>query len=164
VRQWTQQGLVDFLVACPFLTTDFSLPIAEMRELTGGRVPIFGGFDFGHGPQNHGPESAARRGAWGCTAAAPRGVRVQLPVLAEYLSARPWDWLAGLESPAGATRKPLLYSVAHSMHRLGGIDLPGQLPAGVAPGGSSRFRSRFRQPRCRRGAPWRSFTAAATWR
>ncbi|HRU06527.1 MAG TPA: hypothetical protein P5137_12225, partial [Candidatus Brocadiia bacterium] len=59
IAEWTRQGLVDFLVASPFLTTDFSMPIEEMRAALGQHaVPIYAAFDMSHGDhQMHCPES-----------------------------------------------------------------------------------------------------------
>jgi len=137
---WTRRGLVDFLVACPFLTTDFHMPIGEMRRALGeGRVPIYGGFDFAFGTQVHTPESlrAAASGLYACGA---DGVYVfNFPCWRERIGSVPYHWLKGLETPESAAAKPLLFAVAHRRRRVAGADLPAPLPAALPAGGALAF-------------------------
>jgi len=136
VAEWTRQGLVDFLVIHPFLTTDFVIPLQELRlELGSYPVPIYAGFDFGHGLQNHCPESlrAAALSLYDCGA---DGIYVfNFPCWQEHLAARPYHWLAGIEHPSTAARKPLLFSISCQHHRVPNVDLPGELPKPLPAGG-----------------------------
>jgi hypothetical protein len=135
IAEWARQGLVDFLVATPFLTTDWWMPIEELHaELGAHPVPIYADIEHGHGPQAHCPESlrGAALSLYGCGA---DGLYLfNFACWNEYLVARPYHWLEGLEDPQGCAKKPLLFSVPHSMHRIAQVDLPGQLPVGVPAG------------------------------
>jgi hypothetical protein len=137
VGEWARRKSVDFIVASPFLTTDFAMPLGEMRAAMGAAaVPIYGAFDLSHSGQIHNPESmrAAASGLYDCGA---EGIYVfNFPCWIERLGARPYHWLAGLERPETAAAKPLLFSVAHRTHRVGGgIDLPHALPCPLPAGG-----------------------------
>ena len=133
--EWTRRGLVDFLVASPFLTTDLSPPLQEMRDAMGDRaVPLYAAFDFNHALQNHCPESlrATCTSLYDCGA---DGVYIfNFPCWQEYLAARPYHWLSGLEEPDTACRTPLLFSVTHQAHRIANVDMPGRLPVTIRPG------------------------------
>jgi len=135
IAEWTRRGLVEFLVASPFLTTEFRMPLEQMREETADEpVPIYGALDFSHAGQAHCPESL-RAAATSIYDAGFDGVYIfNFPCWGERLVARPYDWLEGLDDPARACRKPLLFSVPLNRHRIAGVDLPGQLPVDVAPG------------------------------
>jgi hypothetical protein len=141
VGEWARQGSIDLLVAQPFLTTDFGMPIGQMRSAMGKNpVPIYAGIDFNHGPQHHCPESLRAAAATlydgGADYCGADGIYVfNWPSWQYYLLARPYHWLEGLHDPRSAARKPLLFSVAHRAHRIADIDLPGQLPTSLAPGG-----------------------------
>jgi len=132
VAEWTDQGLVDMLVLHPFLTTDFTMPVEHMRARAGGgSVPLYAGFDFGHGGQNHTPESlrGAATSLYDCGA---DGIYVfNFPCWQEYVAARPYRWLEGLESPETASENPLLLAPPHSMHRIANVDQPGCIPAPI---------------------------------
>lgn len=137
VVEWARLGLVDFVSTCAFLNTDFFQPLHEIRAAMGAHaVPLYAGFDFEHGAQRHNPESL--RAA--CTALYESGADginlFNFPCWRESLACVPYHWLEGLESPATACKKPLLYSVAQHRHRKPGVDLPGLLPAVAAPGAS----------------------------
>jgi hypothetical protein len=56
------------------------------------------------------------------------------PCWTEYLAARPYHWLEGLDDPKTAAKKPLLVAVPHHLHRIPNVDLPGQLPADLPAG------------------------------
>jgi len=147
VAAWTRQGLVDFIVATPFLTTDFHMPIQELRDLLGDHpVPVYADVEFGHGPQIHCLESL-RAAAAGLFDAGADGIYVfNFPCWTEYIGARPYDWLSALSTPETAARKPLLFSVSHTRHRVAGVDLPGQLPASLHIGSSLEVHLHLPQP------------------
>jgi len=136
VAAWAREGLVDFLVASPFLTTDFTMPLAEMRAALGAHPPpIYAAMDLSHGGQIHCPESmrAAAAGLFSCGA---NGIYLfNFPCWTERLAARPYHWLQGLDEPGGVVQKPLLFSVSHRQYRLADVDLPWQLPAPLPAGG-----------------------------
>lgn len=140
VGTWALEKLVDFVTASPFLTTDFTMPLDELREMMGElRVPLYAAFDFGHGTQHHCPESL-RAAATGLYASGADGVYVfNFPCWIERLGARPYDWLEGLHEPRKSSRKPLLFSVSHSRHRVRNVDLPAQLPVTLEPGHVHEF-------------------------
>ncbi len=134
---WGKEGLVDLLVGCPFLNTEWKMPIGEMRQLLGNTsVPVVGGFDFEFGRQPHFPESL--RGI--CTSiydCGSDGVYIfNFPCWNEYMAARPYHWLAGLGRPETAAAKPLLLAVEHRHNRKFGADQPGQLPVKLQPNGA----------------------------
>lgn len=135
IAQWTRRGLVDFLVASPFLTTDFVMPIAELRALMGDNaVPLYADVEFEHGTQAHCPESlrATALSLYECGA---DGIYLfNFPCWEEYVAARPYHWLEDLDDPRKAARKPLLFSVSHTIRRVATVDLPGQLPICVPAG------------------------------
>ena len=137
VAEWARRGVIDFLVAGPFLTTDFTMPLAEFRAAMGDRlVPLYASLDFGHGGQNHCPESL--RGA--CTSlydCGADGIYVfNFPCWTEYLAVRPYHWIGELHEPELAARKPLLLGIAYNVHRMPDVDLPGLIPAKVTMGGT----------------------------
>jgi hypothetical protein len=136
VVAWAQRGLVDAISTSHFLNTDFFQPIAELRAALGEHaVPIYGGFDLEHGAQRHSPESL-RAAVTGLYASGADGINIfNFPCWIEKVGAVPYDWLQGLESPASAARKPLLYSVPTVRFRRA-YELPGLLPAKVAAGGT----------------------------
>jgi len=132
---WTNRRLVDFLVFCPFLTTNWTIPFSDFRALMrDAQVPLYGGFDFGYGSTWHHPESL--RGI--CTSlydCGADGVYVfNFPCWTEYLGAIPYHWLVGLDDPESAAAKPLQVAVPHTYHRQVRTDGPGQLPVKVGPG------------------------------
>jgi hypothetical protein len=135
IAAWAAQGMLDLLVICPFLTTEWQVPVAPFRDLMGERqVPIYSGFDFGFGHQVHFPESL--RGI--CSSLYDTGADgiyvFNFPCWTEYLAARPYHWLDGLDTPAGASKKPLLLAADHRRHRVEGVDQSALLPATLAGG------------------------------
>lgn len=141
LTEWGRRGLVDLLVICPFLTTEWRVPVNEMRLLLNNpSIPVYAGFDFGFGKQeSHFPESL--RGVcsslYDCGA---DGIYVfNFPCWTEYLAARPYHWLRGLGDPTTAAAKPLLLAVEHAKHRVAGVDQPAQLPKGIGSGASAEF-------------------------
>jgi hypothetical protein len=136
LQAWGERRLVDLLVICPFLTTDWQLPVADIRALLNNRdIPVYSGFDLAYGPQVHYPESL--RGI--CTSLyddQPDGLYLfNFPCWIERLAARPYHWLAGLHDPVSAAAKPMVLSVNHQRSRVARIDQSAQIPVTVAPGG-----------------------------
>lgn len=134
LAQWAVQGLIDLLVACPFFTTEWRIPVAALRsELGTTAIPVYAGCDLGFGHQSHHPESL--RGL--CTSlydCEADGIYLfNFPCWIEYPAARPYHWLAGLDHPQTAAMKPLHVAIDHRRHRQPGIDQPARLPAGLAP-------------------------------
>ena len=135
VAEWAHRGLVDFLATSPFLTTDFDQPLDGIRALMADEgMPLYAGFDFNHAGQSHCPESLRAVCASLYDAGADGVYVFNFPCWMEYLGARPYDWLHGLESPETACEKPHLYSVSSRHHRIANVDLPGQLPMTLEPG------------------------------
>lgn len=131
---WAHRGLVDFISTGAFLNTDFFQPIGEMRAAVNeATLPIYAGFDFGHGQQFHCPESL-RAACLGLYDSGADGINLfNFPCWREYVPDVPYHWLEGLDVPATAARKPLLFSVAHR-HFRAPVDLPWILPVDLAPG------------------------------
>ena len=136
------------------------MPLAEIRRAMGDHpVPLYAAMDFGHGPQNHCPESL-RAAALGLYGSGADGIYLfNQPCWIEYLAARPYHWLPDLATPAGAARKPLLFSLPHRLHRVPGVDLPWQLPAEVAPGAELALPLSCRRPRL---PAWRALFLVAS--
>lgn len=138
LAEWTRRGLVDAITTAPFLNTDFFQPIAETRAaLPGAAIPIYAGFDLEHGAQRHSPESL-RAAATGLYASGADGLNIfNFPCWIQATSSVPYGWLEGLESPATAARKPMLFSVPTMRFRRA-YEQPGLLPAKIAAGGRLR--------------------------
>ena len=136
LEAWCREELVDFVVAAPFLTTDFHMPIQELRQHMGDRpVPVYADIEFGHSSQIHCPESL-RAAALGLFAAGADGLYIfNFPCWTEYIGAPPYHWLENLDTPERASGSPLLFSVSHQLDRIPAVDLPGQLPAILPIGG-----------------------------
>ncbi|MEI6970312.1 MAG: hypothetical protein WCL44_02240 [bacterium] len=133
---WGREGLVDLIVACPFLTTEWQIPIGEMRQWLGNQaVAVVGGSDMGFGRQPHGPESLRGIASTLYDLGSDGVYLFNFPCWSEYLAVRPYHWLAGLGDPRTAAAKPLLLAVEHSQHRLASIDQPAQIPAALPAGG-----------------------------
>jgi len=147
LSEWTRRGLVDFIVATPFLASDPVMPIAELRGLMVGHpVPIYADIEFEHGVQVHTPESlrATASSLYDCGA---DGIYLfNFPCWTEYIASPPYHWLAPLASPETASAKPLLFSLTHRQHRLANVDLPGVLPVTALP--QERVDLTMRLPQC----------------
>ena len=129
VEDWVKRGLVDFVVVSEFLDTDYTMPIAEFRAKFGPAMPIYASIEIEHGWQFHCPESlrAAATGLYDCGA---DGISLFNFVGRYTFGAPTYDWLAGLESPATAAKKPLLYSLPVNKYRKE-MDQPAVLPVSV---------------------------------
>ncbi|RFC48959.1 MAG: hypothetical protein DUW69_001062 [Verrucomicrobia bacterium] len=129
VEDWVKRGLVDFVVVSEFLDTDYTMPIAEFRAKFGPAMPIYASVEIEHGWQFHCPESlrATATGLYDCGA---DGISLFNFVGRYTFGAVPYDWLTGLESPATAAKKPLLYSLPVNKYRKE-MDQPAVLPVSV---------------------------------
>lgn len=137
VPDWVAGGIVDQVVMCPFLTTEFSPPVEEMREWIGGDVPLYAGHDFQFGTQNHNPESLRGVAATLLDCGADGVYVFNFPCWIEYLAARPWHWLTDLPGTREKSAKPMLVAVGHTKHRMRHVDPPALLPLAI-PRGASR--------------------------
>ncbi len=126
VADWVKRGLVDFVTVSGFLDTDYEMPIGEFRAMFGPAIPIYASVEAEHGWQTHCPESL-RGAATGLYASGADGISLFNFVMRAAFGTVPYDWLAGIESPATAARKPLLFSVPVAKYRKE-MDLPGLLP------------------------------------
>jgi hypothetical protein len=138
VVSWARSGWIEMVTVCPFLTTDFTMPIQELREaMQPASIPVYAGFDFAHGWQIHSPESmrAAATSLYACGA---DGIYLfNYPCWTQCTVARSEAMAAGLSRPETAGAKPLLFSLPITHHiRKEVIDGPGILPIEVAPGAS----------------------------
>lgn len=135
---WSRRGLADFLVLCPFLTTNWTIPFDEFRGWIGPDAPpLYGGADSNYGTAMHHPESL-RGLASGLYDQGADGVYLfNFPCWIERLAARPYHWLDGLEDPATAPAKPLQVAAAHARNRKELTDGPGVLPIDLAEGDSA---------------------------
>lgn len=111
---WAQRGLVDWMTLCPFLTTNWGIPFTAFREWMNGHAPpLYGGFDFAFGKDYHHPESLRGVSASLCDLGADGIYLFNFPCWIEYLAARPYHWLSGVEKPSN----PMLLSVDHAFYR-----------------------------------------------
>ena len=129
VEDWVRRGLVDFVTVSEFLDTNYEMPIGEFRAMFGPRMPIYASVEIEHGWQYHCPESlrATATGLYDCGA---DGISLFNFIARGALGGVPYEWLAGLEAPATAARKPLLFSVPHMKYRKE-MDQQGLLPVHV---------------------------------
>jgi hypothetical protein len=129
---WGKLHLVDIVVPCPFLTTEWLMPVGEMRTwLDNPEISIIGGFDMGFGWQVHFPESLRGISSTLYDCGSDGVYLFNFPCWIEYLASRPYHWLSGLGNPQTASAKPLLLAVEHSQYKMDGIDQPGQLPTAL---------------------------------
>lgn len=143
VVDWVLRGLVDAVTMAPFLTSDFFMPIHEMRAAMGSpTVPIYATIECQHGFQFHNAESA-RAVATGLYESGADGISMfNFPVTGRHFNQAVYsDWIEGIEDPARACRKPLLFSVAHRRVRKE-MDLPGILPVTLEVGESCEIELR----------------------
>jgi hypothetical protein len=133
--QWAALNLVDMIVTCPFLTTDWRISIDAFRtRLNQSKIPVYAGFDLAYGPQVHYPESlrGIASSLYDCK---PDGLYLfNFPCWIERLAVRPYHWLTGLENPATAAAKPMVLSVNHKRSRVPGVDSPALIPVGIGAG------------------------------
>lgn len=129
IEDWVRRGLVDFVTVSEFLDTNYEMPIAEFRAMFGPAMPIYASLEIEHGWQYHCAESL-RGAATGLYACGADGISIFNFIGRTNFGAVPYDMLAGLENPATAARKPLLFSVPIARYRKE-MDQPGILPAQI---------------------------------
>ena len=129
VADWVKRGLVDFVTVSEFLDTNYEMPIGEFRAMLGPDIPIYASMEIEHGWQYHCPESL-RGTATGLYACGADGISLFNFVGRTNFGGVPYDMLAGLEAPATASKKPLLFSVPIARYRKE-MDQQGLLPAQV---------------------------------
>jgi hypothetical protein len=135
VAEWAANGWIDMVVMCPFLTTDYVMPIDELRqELHPANLPIYGGFDYAHGWQIQSPESlrAASTSLYDCGA---DGIYIfNFPCWSQQSISIPTHYLPPLANPETACQKPLLFSLPIIHHiRKEITDEAGVLPVSISP-------------------------------
>jgi len=137
LAEWNRRGLMDFVTAAPFLSTDFTMPFRQLRTVLGARaIPLYAGADFCHSGRPHGPESLR---AWALCmyAQGADGLNVfNFPCWTEYLGAVPYHWLEGFESAETLRGRAALYTLITGHHRVPEVDQPTPLPVELPPGES----------------------------
>lgn len=135
IGEWNRRGLIDFLTASPFLASDFSMPLAQLRRELGDRqVALYAAIEFGYAGKSHCEESirAAALGLWDSGA---DGIYIfNFPCWREQQPHPFWSWVPALGDPARLRGCDLKFALINQQHRVGGIDLPVQLPLTIPPG------------------------------
>jgi hypothetical protein len=134
---WTQRKLVDFVTAAPFLASDFSMPIGEMRAAMGdAKVPIYGCIEFGYSGKPH-TEATLHAAALGLYESGADGIYLfNFPCWRETQEAPPWSWVPQLKDPALLTCNTLEFPLINGTNRMPDIDIPALLPVTLQPGES----------------------------
>ncbi|MFH1740032.1 MAG: hypothetical protein ABIH23_13565, partial [bacterium] len=134
IVEWNRQELIDFLTVAPFLSTDFSMPIREMRSALSVRpIPIYAGVEFGYGGNPH-REETLRAAALGLFDSGADGIYIfNFPCWRELQAHPPWSWIPLLRDPALLKGRDLIFPIISDRHRVARIDLPAQLPKDFAP-------------------------------
>ncbi|MCX8107335.1 MAG: right-handed parallel beta-helix repeat-containing protein, partial [Verrucomicrobiae bacterium] len=131
-------GLVDFVTASPFLASDFSMPLTELRqEMGNSQIPLYATIEFGYAGKPHSEETlcAAAIGLWDCGA---DGIYLfNFPCWREYRLHPPWSWVHALVDPVRLRGRGLTFPLINQQNRVSGIDLDAPLPVTI-PGGTSR--------------------------
>jgi len=144
VAEWNRLQLLDFISLAPFLSCDFWMPIADFRELLGEpSIPIYAGTDLNHSGRVHTPESYR---AWALSMydQGADGLNIfNFPCWTEYLTARPYHWIADLDDTQKLVGKPALYTLINSYHRIPEVDQPTQLPLKLTTGESAQLQLRL---------------------
>ena len=135
VAQWTALGIVDFLTMAPFLSSDFRMPIAELREALGDRpVPIYACIEVGYSALHH-SEQTLCGAALGLLDSGADGIYLfNFPCWREMLPHPPWAWVTSLHNPELLLHKELGFALLNQSHRIPHVDLPTPLPVRLAPG------------------------------
>lgn len=135
IGEWNRQGLIDFITASPFLSSDFSMPLAQLRRELGDRpVALYAAIEFGYAGKSHCEESirAAALGLWDSGA---DGIYVfNFPCWREQQPHPFWSWVPALGDSARLRGCDLRFALINQQHRVAGIDLPVQLPVTIPPG------------------------------
>jgi len=144
VEEWNRRGLIDFITLAAFLSSDFWMPIDEVRAALSDRpVPIYACIEFGFGgwgEQRSHTERSIRSAAMGLYDCGADGVYVfNFPCWREYQADPPYHWLPQLSDPDLLKGRPLLFPLITSLHRVAGVDLPAPLPAEIAGNAARTF-------------------------
>ncbi|HPO12496.1 MAG TPA: right-handed parallel beta-helix repeat-containing protein [Candidatus Hydrogenedentes bacterium] len=135
IVEWNRQKLIDFITASPFLASDFTMPLKEMREALKERpIPIYAGIEFGYGGDSHSEESiqAAAMSLYDCSA---DGIYLfNFPCWRETKPHPFWSWIPPLRDPNLLKGRNLLFPLIDNHHRIPNIDLPTQLPLEIPAG------------------------------
>lgn len=135
VVEWNRQKLVDFITTSPFLASDFSMPLKEMRDALAERpIPIYAGIEFGYSADSHSEASihAAAMSLYDCGA---DGIYLfNFPCWRESQPHPFWSWIPPLRDPNLLKGHSLLFPVIDNHHRVPDIDLPAQLPLEIPAG------------------------------
>lgn len=137
IVEWNRQGLVDFITAAPFLASDFSMPIAEMKQALSERpIPIYGGIEFGYNGEPH-REETLRAAALGLYDSGADGIYLfNFPCWRESKPHPFWSWAPQLRQANLICGQELVFPVIDKQHRVAGVDLPTQLPVEVPANGA----------------------------
>ena len=134
LADWTKRRLVDFVTAAPFLASDFSMPLGEMRAAMGdAKVPIYGCIEFGYSGKPH-TEATLHAAALGLYDSGADGIYLfNFPCWRETQEAPPWSWVPQLKDPALLACNTLEFPLINSTNRVPNIDLPAPLPVTLQP-------------------------------
>lgn len=138
VPEWNRLGLIDFVTVSPFLASDFSMPIREVREALRGRaIPIYAAIEHGHSGRPH-REETFHAAALGLLESGADGLYVfNFPCWRETQAHPPWSWIPPLAEPRLLAGRELVFPLSDGTHRIPGIDLPPALPVEI-PSGAER--------------------------
>ncbi len=138
IVEWNRQHLIDFVTAAPFLSSDFSMPLREMKQaLAEHPIPVYGGIEFGF---NGGPhsEETLRSAAFGLYDSGADGIYLfNFPCWRETMPHPFWSWVPPLRDISLLRGKRLTFPLIGQSHRVAGIDLPPQLPVEVPANGTA---------------------------
>ncbi len=132
---WTQRKLVDFVTAAPFLASDFTMPIEEMRAaMADAKVPIYACIEHGYSGKPH-TEATLHAAALGLYASGADGIYLfNFPCWRETQEAPPWSWVPQLKDPALLACNTLEFPLINDKIRVPNIDLPAPLPVTIQSG------------------------------
>ncbi len=132
VPEWNRQGLIDFVTVSPFLASDFSMPIAEIREALGERrIPIYACIEHGYSGRPH-REETLHGAALGLLESGADGIYLfNFPCWRETQAHPPWSWVPPLADPRRLEGRDLAFALIDGTHRIAGIDLPHTLPVEI---------------------------------
>lgn len=140
IGEWNRRGLIDFVTASPFLASDFTMPLSDLRRELGDQpVPLYAAIEFGYAGKPHCEETlrAAAMGLWDSGA---DGIYLfNFPCWREHQPHPCWSWVPPLGDPARLQGRELTFALIDQHHRIGGIDLPAPLPASIPPGETRGF-------------------------
>ena len=131
---WTARDLVDFVTASPFLASDFSMPLPELRALMGDHpVPLYAGIEIGYAGKDH-TEASLRGAAIGLLESGADGLYLfNFPCWRERLPVPPWSRVAMLDRPDALVRGSIVLALINGINRVP-VDLAAPLPCRIDPG------------------------------